>query len=198
MMGPGESYGEIADSTSSVDGLATAEAEACWHRCQELRPKLAVYLRAMLPDHHAVDDCLQGAFLVMTQRYSGVAEEEIAPLAFTCARKKAQSWLAKHRVGKLAIVDPGVILKIAEAAAQLEAQETVEYSSRIVVLRECLNRLAPEQRELILTRYGGDRSGSLGALADGKGRKLDSLYKQLERLRNLLKRCVTSKLATQV
>lgn len=185
--------GEIVRSGSD---LSTAVAEACWRRCQALRPKLAVYLRGLLPDPHAVDDCLQETFLLMAQRYADAGDDDLAPLAFTCARKKAQSWLARNRVGKLVIIDPEVLTRIAETAAQLEAQEPVGYPERIAALRECIARLSPEQHELIIVRYGDDRSTSLETLADGKGRKLDALYKQLERLRGLLKRCVNAKLTT--
>lgn len=179
---------------SSADGLSAAEA--CWLRCQALRPKLATYLRAMLPDHHAVDDCLQDAFVVMTQRYADASDDDLSPLAFTCARNKAHAWLAKNRAGKLSIIDPELLGKIAEAAARIEELEPVEYSTRISSLRNCLDRLSAEQRALIEARYGGDRGVSLAGLADGKGRKLDALYKQLERLRAVLKDCVTAKIAT--
>lgn len=190
----GEGFFEAVEADSSDSSLAAAES--CWHRCQELRPKLATYLRAMLPDHHAVDDCLQDAFVVMTQRYADASDDDLSPLAFTCARNKAHTWLAKNRAGKLSIIDPELMGKIAEAAAHIEEQQPVEYSARIFALRNCLDLLSAEQRALIEARYGGDRSVSLAVLADGKGRKLDALYKQLERLRAVLKDCVTAKIAT--
>jgi len=178
-----------------VCDLSQAKAEASWLRCQALRPKLAVFLRAMLPDHHAVDDCLQDTFVLMAQRYPDAAGEDLSPLAFTCARNKALSWLAKNRVGKLSIIDPEVLGKIAETAAQLEEQDPVEYPARVSALRECLGRLPAEQRALIDARYGGDPNGALASLAGESARKLPALYKQLERLRGALKRCVTAKLA---
>lgn len=192
----GEDSPEFSDVTLSAGTLSTEKAEACWLRCQTLRPKLATYLRAMLPDHHAVDDCLQDTFMLLAQRYADAGEGDLGPLAFTCARNKAHSWLARNRVGKLSIIDPEVLGKIAEAAARQEEEEPVEYPARVSALRDCLGRLSPEQRELIEARYGDDRDSNVQALAGHKGRKLDALYKQLERLRATLKRCVTTKLAT--
>jgi RNA polymerase sigma factor (sigma-70 family) len=193
----GDSLLERDGSPAATASLSTAEAEACWLRCQTLRPKLAASLRAMLPDHHAVDDCLQDTFILMTQRYADAGKDDLSPLAFTCARHKAHAWLAKNRTGKLSIVEPELLGKIAEAAARIEAQDPVEYPARIFALRDCLNQLSPEQRALVEARYGSDRNASVVALADGKGRKVDSLYKQLERLREILKRCVSGKLASQ-
>lgn len=189
----GDRHGEAG--AASGEALSQADSGDFWLRCMALRPRLASYLRAMVRDGHAVDDCLQETYIVLAQRYSNATGEDLSALAFTCARHKAHGWLEKNRTNRLSIIDPAILGKIAEAAARLEEQEPLDYSTRIVALRGCLNRLSTEQRGLIEARYGGGHGASLTALAGGAGRTLDALYKQLERLRAVLKRCVSDKLA---
>jgi RNA polymerase sigma-70 factor (ECF subfamily) len=186
---PGGGEDSAATSPLALDGF--------WQNCLALRPKLASYLRAMLPDHHAVDDCLQETYLLMAERYREAGADDFSPLAFTCARNKARSWLAKQKVGRLEMIDPELMVKVAEAAAEAGAPSQEIHSVRIEALRDCLSRLKPEDREVMEARYGEDSNASLTTLATSSGRRMDALYKKLERLRSVLKQCVTAKLAAR-
>ncbi|MFD0895978.1 sigma-70 family RNA polymerase sigma factor [Luteolibacter ambystomatis] len=157
-----------------------------------LRPRLAAYLRAMLPDHHAVDDCLQETFLLIFDRYQDVPNTELPALAFVCARNKARAWLDKQKTGRLVIIDPEVLHQIAEKAAAATTAEAPGH--RVMILRNCLGTLSAEQRELVECRYGGNSIESLEEFAIRRNRRMDAIYKQLERIRGFLKKCVTSRL----
>lgn len=193
-MSPPEDRLPRAGAASPLIPLTEAEGDAFWQKCMALRPKLAGYLRGMLPDHHAVEDCLQDTFVIMAQRYHEADGDDFSALAFTCGRNKARNWLAKHHTGTLAILSPEMLGRIAEAAACGEEGETIGYGERIGVLRACMDLLSPEQRSLINARYGKEAKSSIQILAQRKKRKADALYKQLERLRLLLKRCISDKL----
>lgn len=165
-------------------------------RCMELRLPLSVYLRAILPDHFAVEDCLQEAFSVLWEKYGAEVGEDFRRLAFVCAKNKALQWLDRNKVTRLMVVDPAIAQKIAEAAVHsMEAVAPNEKEQRAEWLRACLKQLAPEQRKLLDARYGADSdsNGGLLELAKALGRKADALYKQLERLRVVLRTCVERK-----
>jgi RNA polymerase sigma factor (sigma-70 family) len=171
--------------------------EAFWSLCEMLRPKLVAYLRALLPDHHAAEDCLQETWLILSSRYGKLPLEDLRPVAYACARNKALSWRTKQHGDRLAIFDPELLTKIAEAAANAASAEPGIRELRIETLSECLAALSPADRELIDTRYGNDRSANVIRLADQSGRGSDAVYKKLERLRALLKRCITTKLKSR-
>lgn len=156
--------------------------------------QLSVYLRAILPDHFAVEDCLQEAFSVMWEKYGAEEGEDFRRLAFVCAKNKALQWLDRNKVSRLMVVDPAIAQKIAEAAVHsMEDVAPNEKEQRAEWLRACLKQLAPEQRKLLDARYGADSKGGLLELANELGRKADALYKQLERLRVVLRTCVERK-----
>lgn len=163
-------------------------------RCMELRLTLLSYLRGILPDHYATEDCLQETFSVLWEKYSETEGEDFRKVAFTCARHKALQWLDRNKVTRLMVVDPAIAQKIAEAAVQsADAFSADVRDHRAEWLRACLKQLAPEQRKLLEARYGADSKGGLLELAKELGRKADALYKQLERLRDVLKSCVERK-----
>jgi RNA polymerase sigma-70 factor (ECF subfamily) len=73
----------------------------------------------------------------------------------------------------------------------------VEPDHRISILNDCLDRLSPEQRNILDARYEAADSQALQLLANSLSRKVDSLYKQLERLRTILRDCVRKELPYQ-
>lgn len=159
---------------------------------------LAAYLRAMVPDHAAVDDCLQETFIILWQRYSTFEGDDLRRVAFTCAKHKGHAWLEKNKVGRLSIVDPDVLVQIAEAAAAAAEETGASLSKlRVAALRQCLDSLSVGERDLIEARYAGKGRESLIVVADKAGRKADAVYKQLERVRVALKKCVNARLKNQ-
>jgi RNA polymerase sigma-70 factor (ECF subfamily) len=60
-------------------------------------------------------------------------------------------------------------------------------------LGQCLQRLHPRDRELLLRRY--EPGGTVEEAAKRSGRTLQTAYKALARLRKLLLDCVTTRLS---
>ena len=178
----------------SVAGLAGVEDTGFWRACFAIRPNLAAYLQAMLPDTHAVDDCLQETYLVLAAKYQDTPVAEIRPLAFSCARNKALSWIKKQHGGRLSILDPELVFRIAEEASAVHQPET--HSERVQALRECMGKLKTGDRELLESRYGY-ANASVAGTAAGTGRSPAAAYKKLERLRTLLRDCVNRQLTNR-
>jgi RNA polymerase sigma-70 factor, ECF subfamily len=68
-----------------------------------------------------------------------------------------------------------------------------ELDERHEALAGCLQKLAPRDRELVLTRY--EPGSGVAEAAQRTGRSMDAAYKALNRLRKLLHDCVTNQLA---
>lgn len=74
-----------------------------------------------------------------------------------------------------------------------ETAESEELRRR--ALKTCLQKLTDRQRELLKCRYEGEEP--LVELAVRKGRTVNSLYKSLQRIRQILVGCVERQLATE-
>ena len=67
-------------------------------------------------------------------------------------------------------------------------------SPALEALRKCLERLTPNNQEIVRLRYFEGRAGA--AVAEAMGRKLDTIYQALARIHKTLGECVKQRLAT--
>jgi RNA polymerase sigma-70 factor (ECF subfamily) len=153
--------------------------------------QIFAYIYTLVPDRHDAEDLLQETSLVICEKF-----EEFRPgsdfVAWGC---QIAWWRIRYSRQKFArskvIFDDEVLAKVAQTAGEM-AQELDE---RHEALASCLKKLAPRDRELVLTRY---ESGSgVAEAAQRSGRSMDAAYKALNRLRKLLHDCVTHELANQ-
>ncbi len=187
--------GPLADGVCEPRGLAIEENAGLSRKFTALylesRVALRAYLHVFLRDEAAIDDCLQETAVVVWQRVQpDWTAEDFRRVAFTCARFKALGWLKKNKPSTLMFSEPEIVAKLAERVMVEAGSNADRTEQRITALRHCIDRLAPEQREIIHARYDPMADRSLADLADRKSRGMASLYKQLERLRTLLRECV--------
>src|SRR5690606_26774912 len=114
-----------------------------------------------------------------------------------CARHIGMAARRKKHGDRLQLLSPDVAQALADTVAARERPVAQDPSHRIEALRHCLGRLKTDQRELIELRYGAEVPRSLSDEARRAGTSLDSLYKRLERLRSLLRQCVSRQLSPQ-
>jgi RNA polymerase sigma-70 factor, ECF subfamily len=146
--------------------------------------RLYQYVRMLMPRERDVDDVLQQAFLVMWQKF----DESYSEASFYAwATRVAYLEVLKAR-GRghrgLPLLDREILEKIAA-----EETEEPEFLANLKTLLEaCLDRLAPDDRELIERRY---QPGVLvNALAADLGRPVNSVSKSLGRIRRTLWKCI--------
>ena len=60
---------------------------------------------------------------------------------------------------------------------------------RVEALRDCIARLPEKQREMIKARYEATDPEELARVAEKQKKKMNAVYKQLERTRSALKKC---------
>jgi RNA polymerase sigma-70 factor (ECF subfamily) len=95
-------------------------------------------------------------------------------------RQKQGAWLSSEVLDSLAA-------KRLEAAGELEA--------RYAALRSCLEKLRPNDRKLVETRYRRDIPAR--DLAVELGRPIDTVYKALRRIRRSLHACIERTMARE-
>lgn len=167
-----------ADSRKRLMGLITR------HQRQ-----IFAYIYTLVPDRHDADDLLQETCVVICDKF-----DEFTPgtdfVAWAC---QIAWWRIRYSRQKFArakvVFDDEVLAKVAHTAVTMRE----ELDERHEALSACLQKLAPRDRELVLTRY--EPGGGVAEAAERTGRSMDAAYKALNRLRKLLHDCVTHELA---
>lgn len=160
---------------------------------QWIRHQLSVraYLASFLGNSIAVDDCLQEVALVAWQKGPWDGE----PSAFlgyclACARRIALAARRQRGDTRVELLSPEAATALADRVAFQEQNDSTSPAERVEALRKCLEKIKPEHRELLGSRYSGESKEELRTLSKRGGKSMDALYKTLERLRELLRACV--------
>jgi len=164
-----------------------------WQRSQR---SVRAYLASFVPDGSLLDDCVQEVALVAWKK--GPLDEGDQPFlhhALACARHVGMAARRKFHGSRLQLLAPDVAQSLADAVAAQERPASSEPTDRVEALRNCVGKLTPDQQELIRMRYGDDNPAALSDEAKRAGKNLLTLYKRLERLRSLLRECVTRQLS---
>lgn len=159
-----------------------------WTRHQST---VRAYLASFLGNSIAVDDALQEVAMVVWQKgpWEGDASAFLG-YCLACARRIALSARRKQGDTRMELLSPEAATALADRVAFLEQQQTVPIGERMHALRRCLEKMNPEHRELLESRYAGESKEELRGLSKRAGKSMDALYKTLERLRELLRTCV--------
>jgi RNA polymerase sigma-70 factor (ECF subfamily) len=152
---------------------------------------LYAYLLTLVPSREVAMDLLQDTCVKLWSKANDFVPGSNF-LAWAC-RIAYFTVLAyrRDRARERTFFDNSVLEQLAEVS-----QEQAEKSPRrAVALDECLNTLSPQQRKLILERYGPD--GSVARLAADSGRSARGLAVTLHRIRQALLDCVENKLRSE-
>jgi RNA polymerase sigma factor (sigma-70 family) len=159
------------------------------------RASLRSYLGTKLQSEAACEDCMQEVVLLMWNRCEGTWElEDFRRVAFTTAKFKALSWLKKHKPAIHLNLSTELSERLEHKAAELWDVPMDFQFDRIEALRVCVESLPSKQRELIKVRYETGNPNALVQFAASQGKKMEAIYKQLERTRSALRDCVERKM----
>jgi RNA polymerase sigma-70 factor (ECF subfamily) len=152
---------------------------------------LRAYLASFLGNSIAVDDALQEVALVVWQK--GPLESdasEFLAYSLACARRIALAACRKQGDVRLELLSPEAATMLADQVVFQEKLESAAPNELMRALRKCLEKINPEQRELLESRYSGESKEELHIISKRVGKSMDSLYKTLERLRERLRACM--------
>jgi len=152
---------------------------------------LRAYLASFLGNSMMVDDALQEVALVVWQKGPWeVDPSEFLAYSLACARRTALAASRKQGDIRLVMLSPEAATLLADEVVFQEQQENAAPNELMGALRKCLEKIKPEHRELLESRYSGESRGELQLTSKRVGKSMDSLYKTLERLRERLRACV--------
>jgi RNA polymerase sigma-70 factor (ECF subfamily) len=147
------------------------------------------YIYTLVPDRYDAEDLLQETSVVICEKF-----DDFRPgtdfVAWAC---QIAYWRIRYHRQKFARSKIVYQQELVDALAQTAATMREELDERHEALAHCLRKLAPRDRELVLTRY--EPGSGVPEAARRSGRSLEAAYKALARLRKLLFDCVTHHLA---
>src|SRR5436190_12616308 len=147
------------------------------------------YIYTLVPDRHDAEDILQETSVVICEKFAQFKPgTDFAAWACQIAYWEVRRARQKYARAKV-VFNQEVVDAIAETAAEFLPQ----MSARHEALANCLQKLHPRDRELLMTRY--EPGSGVEVAAQRTGRSMDAAYKALSRLRKLLFDCVNNQLA---
>lgn len=148
---------------------------------------LSIYLQTLLPDANDVDDVFQETYLVAWRNLDRFDKSR----SFGAwVRGIARKLVLAHRSqrGRAPLVCTPDVLEVIDArceALQKQAGDTLE--EKLLVLRDCIERLPPKYRNAIDVRYRQELRGQ--GLAAMLETSIENTKKLLQRGRDLLAQC---------
>lgn len=152
-------------------------------------PAIRAFVRCLLPSRGDADDVMQETAVVLWARYADVKPgAEFRPWAFGVAKKKVLSWIRDKGRDRVVLSEAMVNL-VADVATTSE--ESLDLQREL--LRNCIERLKPEQRTMLMAAY--QPKAKIQEVAKGSGRSVGGFYQWLHRMRKILLDCVQAELA---
>lgn len=166
----------------------TRKATRYWTLAQ---PVVSAFVGSLVRDFAARDDVLQETAVAVIESFDRYDESRpFVGWALGIAQNQVRLYLRRRQRDRL-VFDDDVVLLLAEA---FEATAPEEQRS-LAFLRDCLQRLPERSRELCELRYFRDLKPS--SIANALGMAPNSVAKALQRIRDQLRECVSSKAATE-
>jgi RNA polymerase sigma-70 factor (ECF subfamily) len=148
------------------------------------------YIYTLVPDRNDAEDLLQETSVVICEKFDQF-EEGTDFVAWAC---QIAYWRIRYSRQKYARCKVVFNQEILDAVAQTAGTMTEELDDRHVALSNCLGKLHPRDRDLVLVRY--EPGSGVEEAARASGRSLQAAYKALTRIRKLLMDCVSNQIAS--
>ena len=154
-------------------------------------PAIRAYVRRMVPTRADADDVMQETSVVLWEKFDTFREDgDFRAWAFGVARFEALGWLRDKGRDRL-VLNEDVIARMADAADDDEPRLERQREA----LEDCLAKVAPDQRHLLMQAYSGEFR--IQDVARHSGRTVPGFYQWLHRMRKLLLECIRRDLARE-
>lgn len=156
------------------------------------QPALQAFIASLMPGDPGTDDVLQRTNLTLwRKRETYRSGSNFRAWAFECAKWTMRAYFKEKQRGSWLVVDEDLTRAVTERMLE---QTPKSPDAPQAALRMCLERLRPIDRDLLLSHY--EEGETLAECAKRSGRTPGTLKVTLFRLRALLRRCVSDRLAT--
>ncbi|MEW4528291.1 MAG: sigma-70 family RNA polymerase sigma factor [Maioricimonas sp. JB045] len=169
----------------------TSSTEDFIRQLAEHQNRLYGYVYSLVGDHSRAADVVQETNLVLWRKIGEFdSDKPFLPWAFAIARFQVLAHLRDRKRERMLLDESLVETLSAEAG-----QQATQIDSLREALRQCLQRLQPDHRDLIERRYY--RSMSVADVANALDRTVSAVKVALLRVRRQLAGCVQKRLAAE-
>jgi RNA polymerase sigma-70 factor, ECF subfamily len=155
--------------------------------------RLRAYILTLLPNRADADDVLQETSLTMWDKFDAAAPPtEFLAWARRVAYHKVLDFYKKSQRAQ-ARLSTIFLTRLSETAA--EQAQALRLDDRRVALSGCVEKLPPQDRELLTQRFAD--GATTQSTSEQLGRSVDAVYKALAKLRENLLKCVETTLARE-
>ena len=147
------------------------------------------FIKSLVANHHEAEDLLQRTNLILWQKRNAFeAGSNFRAWAFTIARLEALNHLRQHRRDRRVFAE-----QREDPAAEGRTEPAGDGDTdALVALRDCVRRLPPRDRELLMMRYGTDCT--LHDYAKNLDRSPGTLKARLFKIREALRKNLEARL----
>jgi RNA polymerase sigma-70 factor (ECF subfamily) len=152
---------------------------------------IRAYVRRMVPTRTDADDVMQETSVVLWEKFDTFREDgDFRTWAFGVARFEVLAWLRDKGRDRL-VLNEEVVSRLADEARDDEPRLERQREA----LEGCLEKVAPDQRQLLMQAYG--EQSRIQDVARHSGRTVPGFYQWLHRMRKLLHDCIRRDLAKE-
>lgn len=146
------------------------------------------FILTLVHDRAAADDILQDVSSLLWEKFDRFEPgTDFAAWAMSIARLTIFNWRRRQKKLPLTLDDQQLVL-LADAAVTVSC----EFEDRIHALRQCLQDLNNDNRDLLTERYEMKRP--VASIAERLGKSRVTVHKRLNRIHTLLLDCIKGKL----
>jgi RNA polymerase sigma-70 factor (ECF subfamily) len=154
------------------------------------RGKLVGAIRAMVGDEHLAEDIFQEVSIAAVSKCEEIESIEHFGGWLRCAAR-FQGLIALRNRNRLPRSLSPEVMELLEAHWQhFDAKADIDIAE---TLRNCIEKLGPYAKQVIVTRYDEGKQGT--KLADAMNRNVQAVYKALTRAHSALRKCIQDRLA---
>ena len=152
---------------------------------------IRAYVRRMVPTRGDADDVMQETSVVLWEKFDTFREDgDFRTWAFGVARFEVLAWLRDRGRDRL-VLNEDVVARLADEAGDDEPRLERQREA----LEGCLEKVAPDQRQLLMQAYSEE--SRIQDVARHSGRTVPGFYQWLHRMRKLLHDCIRRELARE-
>ncbi len=147
-------------------------------------PAIRAFVRRLLPTRADADDVMQDISVVLWNKFGEFREDgDFRAWAFGVERYAVLAWRRDKARDRL-VLDEAVVAKIADESARDEPHLQRQRDA----LEDCLRKIPPSQRMLLMKAYHPDLR--IQDVARDSGRTVPGFYQWLHRIRRMLLGCI--------
>ncbi|MFD0894755.1 sigma-70 family RNA polymerase sigma factor [Luteolibacter ambystomatis] len=181
----------MTESATRVErAVSTAEFEELLISHQR---RLFLYIKSLVTNYHQAEDLLQRTNLILWRKRTNFeAGSNFHAWSFAIARFEALSQLRQLRRDKRVFADLDEDIEDIECPLPIYPDYPDPDAAALSALKDCLKRLPARDQELVMMRYGTDKT--LGDYAKDLNRKPGTLKARLFKIRENLRKGIEAEL----